>query len=75
MRRTICKGDYILITDEYENFYLKIGEVMNIEVDYDGVPTEYKVRFAYDFETSRETLDFYGYDLPEKCKVLLFESR
>ena len=69
MKKIIKRGDYILITDIMSNFYLQIGEV--IEIDYypgcDDVKS-YKVRFA------RRTEE-YKYDLPEICKVLLFADR
>ena len=74
--RTIRKGDFILITDPYEGSrYLKIGEVKDIEVYPNGDVKEYTVRFGYNYDTSEEDLDWYNYDLPEKCRVLLFETR
>lgn len=74
--RTIRKGDFILITDPYEgNRYLKIGEVTNIEFYPDGDTKEYTVRFGYNYDTSAEDLEWYNYDLLEKCRVLQFETR
>lgn len=74
--RTVREGDYILITDQREsNRYLKVGEVINIEYDYDGDIKECTVRFGYNYETSEEDLSWYRYDLPEMCRVLKFEDR
>lgn len=74
--RTIRKGDYILITDPREgNRYLKIGEVISIETYPDGDVKEYIVRFGYNYDTSVEDLEWYGYDLTERCRVLQFEKR
>lgn len=75
-KRTIRNGDFILIIDPYEGSrYLKIGEIKNIEVYSDGDVKEYAVRFGYSCDTSAEDLEWYNYDLPEKCRVLQFETR
>ena len=74
--RTIKQGDYILITDIMDkNRYLKIGEVTNIETYPDGDVREYIVRFGFLYDIGVEDLELYKYDLPEKCRVLMFENR
>ena len=73
--KTIKMGDFILITYPYENYYLKIGEVIKIDYDFDGIAIEYTVRFGYDYDTSEELLEFYRYDLPDLCRVLQFETQ
>lgn len=75
MARTVNEGDYILITDALTDYYLKIGEVIEIELDFDGEPKLYKVSFGYNYETSVDIIEEYRYDLPEKCRVLMFENR
>ncbi len=75
MKRTINEGDFILITDTSEDYYLEIGEVIDAEIDFNGEPELYKVRFGHNYETSVDKIEEYRYDLPEKCRVLLFENR
>lgn len=68
----IQKGDYILIVDPNQNHYLEIGEVINVDIYPDGDVKEYVVRFGYNWNTGIEDLEFYKYDLPEICKILMF---
>lgn len=75
-KRTIKQGDFVLVTDPRESSrYLKIGEVINIEIYPDGDIKEYTVRFGYNYDTSEEDLDWYNHDLSDICKVLKFETR
>lgn len=74
--KIVKMGDYILITDPREGSrYLKIGVITNIERYDDGDVKEYTVRFGYNYDTSTEDLDWYNYDLPDKCRVLQFADR
>ena len=73
--RTIKKGDYILITDQFDEYFLKIGEVIGIEQYLDGDIKEYTIMFGYNYETSQSKFGWYSYDLPERCRVLTFENR
>lgn len=73
--RTIKNNDYILIIDKFDNYFLKIGEVINIEYYPDGDIKRYTVMFGYNYETNTRELGWYRYDLPEKCRVLQFENR
>jgi hypothetical protein len=75
MSKTIKSGDFILITDIYDGNYLKIGEVIDIDIDFDGDPKSYSVRFGYGSETSVDTVVKYRYELLEGCRVLMFENR
>lgn len=70
----IKKGDYILITDKSDSFYLKIGEVIGKESDFDEFSNIYIVRFMHDIETNIEKIKQYSSDLIIKCKVLLTET-
>lgn len=73
--RTIKNNDYILIIDKFDNYFLKIGEVIDIEYYPDGDIKKYTVMFGYNYETSAEELGWYRYDLPERCRVLQFVNR
>ena len=73
--RQVKIGDFILIINPRESHYLQIGEVTGIEYYEDGDVKEYTVRFGYNYDTSVEDLDWYSYDLPDKCRVLTFADR
>lgn len=75
MSQTVKLGDYILITDIYDGYYLKIGEVIDIDIDFDGEPKSYSVQFGYDTEISVGNVVKYESDLLEGCRVLMFENR
>jgi len=83
----IKSNDYILITDYNDDYYLKVGKVLEVTYDFDGYEMEYFVAFEYvhkrieDNENSgilamdnNDRLKKYKYDLPEKCKVLMFRE-
>lgn len=67
----IKEGDFILIIDFEDVRYLQVGEVIDIEYEYDGDIKIYRVRFA-----DKEVVE-YDYRLIDdyKCKVIMFERR
>lgn len=70
MNMRIREGDFVLITDVDDKFYLQIGEVIDVNYDYYSHDFESaSVRFAYDKSHPIE----YGYDFSEKCSVVVFE--
>jgi len=64
------KDDYILITDKFDNRYLKIGKI--IEVEHDGTNTKFTVIFGYDKNTNTDDVSVYDRNLPEKCRIMDF---
>lgn len=73
--KILKQGDYILITDQYDSNFLKIGEIVDIDYYPGGGIKEYTVLFGYSYETSSEELDWFDYNLSDKCRVLQFENR
>lgn len=67
--RIINEGDYILITDSSDDFYLRIGEVRSCLQHYEIENYEVKFHDSLKDEFVHVT---YGHDLLDKCKVLSF---
>ncbi len=59
--------DFVLITDETDIKFLNMAYIVNIYYDYCGSAVKYHVLFP-----DKTTID-YGYDLPNLCKVIMFE--
>lgn len=86
----IKSNDYILITDYNDDYYLRVGKVLEVIYDYDGEPTHFTVEFEFMHQpvkivdgwisdriysvSNPERIKEYKYDLPEKCKVLMFKE-
>lgn len=87
----IKSNDYILITDYNDDYYLRVGKVLEIIYDFDGEPTHFTVEFEFAHQPTQSTdgilmydeiraishtdrIKEYKYDLPEKCKVLMFRE-
>lgn len=87
----IKSNDYILITDYNDDYYLRVGKVLEVIYDYDNEPTHFTVEFEFMHKPTQSADGFvtydeiyaishtdrikeYKYDLPEKCKVLMFRE-
>ena len=87
----IKSNDYILITDYNDDYYLRVGKVLEVIYDYDDSPTHFTVEFEFMHKPMQsvdglvtydgihaishtDRIKEYKYDLPEKCKVLMFRE-
>lgn len=72
-------GDYVLITDRDNRYYLQIGEIRNLSSYRNSIGTLYEVLFKVPVThngvtTFTKELHTFGTDLAERCKALLFKE-
>lgn len=67
MRKRIKRKDYILITDDTQDRYLQIGEVIEVQnYPHSDDVQLYRVKFI-------DEVVEYKYTLEDECKVLMLE--
>lgn len=68
----IREGDYVLVTDVEDKYYLKIGRVIETKHDNDGVICVCIVGFGYDQEGKKRYETYMGKNLHMKFKIIAF---
>ena len=55
----IREGDYVLVTDPNDKYYLKIGRVIEAKYDTEGIICACGVGFGYDQEIDKKRYENY----------------
>lgn len=58
----IKSNDYILITDYNDDYYLRVGKVLEVIYDYDDSPTHFTVEFEFAHQPTQSTDGILMYD-------------
>lgn len=68
----IKNGDYILVTDVEDKYYLEIGRVIEAKYDNDGIMCACIVGFGYDQEGKKRCETYIDKNLYIKFKKIAF---
>ncbi len=68
----IKEGDYILVTDVDDKYYLKIGRVIETKYDIDGIMNACVVGFGYDQDGKKRCETYIHKNLDKKFKKIAF---